>query len=188
MQLGKSNCSACTGLIRLCSGLDFFPADAEVRKLLAESLHRAAKTHGHAEQMIQHWLETATAAPKVADLVRLSATVHGDRAALPPPCQLCAYGGGTWGPVVERSGCTGVGRCTCARGEALRRLDRQREQESKAAQVLAEPAPAIGAASRRFIASPSLMQPDGTQGADDIRQCHISVGISAQTEELRPLD
>src|SRR5690242_7130247 len=65
MELGKGSCAACTALIRLCSGLDFFPVDAEVRKLLVERLHRLARNHDHAKLMVDRWLETQTAAPKV---------------------------------------------------------------------------------------------------------------------------
>jgi hypothetical protein len=43
MDPGKGNCATCAGLIRLCRGLDFFPADAEVRRLLIERLHAFAK-------------------------------------------------------------------------------------------------------------------------------------------------
>lgn len=37
----ETSCAACAKLIRQCAGLDFFPADTEVRRLLID---RAVKT------------------------------------------------------------------------------------------------------------------------------------------------
>lgn len=114
MELGKSSCATCAGLIRLCGGLDFFPADAEVRKLLVERLHRLARNHDHASAMIERWLETQTVAPKVADLVSLAATLRsGELGTLPAGCDVC--NGELW-VITDR----GAKRCSCARGQALR--------------------------------------------------------------------
>lgn len=120
MEPGKHNCATCAGLIRLCSGLDFFPADAEVRRLLVERLHRLANSHEHARAMVERWLDTQTAAPKVADLVELATTVCSEpRSALPAGCDRCD---GAWFVVTDQ----GAARCTCARGQALLQMDRRR--------------------------------------------------------------
>ncbi len=121
MELGKGSCAVCAGLIRLCGGLDFFPADAEVRRLLIERLHRLARNHDHARAMIEHWLETQTTSPKVADLVNRAATMRsGQIGSLPAGCGTCHAE--LW-VITDR----GAMRCTCARGQALRAKDRERE-------------------------------------------------------------
>jgi hypothetical protein len=121
MDPGKSTCAACAGLIRLCGGLDFFPADTEVRKLLVDRLHHFAKNHDHATAMIETWLNRERVAPKIADIVSLAAEVHSNKQALPLGCDLCRGGGELW--VVTESGAS---RCTCARGKALRAKDLER--------------------------------------------------------------
>jgi hypothetical protein len=88
MEPVKGSCATCTGQIRLCGGLDFFPTDAEIRRLLVDRLHRLAKDHQHAKAMIDRWLETETVAPKVADLVRLAAQVRM-APPLPDGCDRC---------------------------------------------------------------------------------------------------
>jgi hypothetical protein len=122
MELGKGACGTCAGLVRLCGGLDFFPSDAEVRKLLVERLHRLARNHDHAKAMIERWLETQTAAPKVADLVILAGDVRSDSGSIPGGCDLC---NGDYWVVTAR----GAMRCGCSRGQALKAKDSQREQE-----------------------------------------------------------
>jgi hypothetical protein len=120
MEPGKGiNCDTCAYLIRICGGLDFFPSDVEVRRLLVDRLHNLATNHEHAKAMIDRWLETETVAPKVADLVRLATQLRSGPA-LPDGCNLC--NGEPYVVVEER----GAARCTCARGEALRQLDRAR--------------------------------------------------------------
>ncbi len=121
MEPGRGNCEKCKALIRLCSNLDYFPADPEVRLLLLERLHRLAGDHQHAKAMIDHWLDTQTAAPKVADLVGLAAQVRTASQGLPAGCERC-HGGD---PFVEGSGGLWV-RCGCARGRALRQMDQRR--------------------------------------------------------------
>jgi hypothetical protein len=114
MELGKGSCATCAGLNRLCCSLDYFPADVGVRKLLVEHLHRLARNHEYATAMIEHWLETQTIAPKVADLVNLTASLlSGQLGALPAGCHICH--GEPW---VITDG--GGKRCSCARGKALR--------------------------------------------------------------------
>lgn len=122
MEPGKGNCATCAGLIRLCSGLDFFSADAEVRRLLVERLHRLAKDHQHARAMIDHWLDTQTVAPKVADLVTLASRVRSGSDALPAGCEIC---NGEYWVIGER----GADRCTCPRGQALRQMEQRRALE-----------------------------------------------------------
>ena len=122
MEPGKGTCATCMGLIRLCGGLDFFPGDAEIRKLLVERLHRVARNHEHAKRMIDHWLETQTAAPKVADLVSLAGAVRSEEKALSAGCDIC--NGEPW-IVTER----GAKRCGCARGQELRAKDTAWEDE-----------------------------------------------------------
>jgi hypothetical protein len=122
MELNKGGCSTCTSLIRQCAGLDFFPQDVQVRKLLVERLHRLARNHDHAAAMIDRWLETQTAAPKVADLVSLAGDVRTDAKALPTGCEVC--GEELW-VVTDR----GARRCGCARGLELRAMDIAREGE-----------------------------------------------------------
>lgn len=112
-----SNCKMCTALIRLCSGLDYFPADPEVRLLLIERLHRLAKDHTHAKAMIDRWLENETIAPKVADLVGLAANVGTSSApGLHNGCELC-----NGEPFVVNE--HGASRCTCKRGRALLQME-----------------------------------------------------------------
>lgn len=123
MEPAKGNCEKCKGLIRLCSGLDFFPADPEVRLLLVERLHRLAKDHRHAKAMIDRWLDTHTVTPKVADLVSLAAEV-GISQGLPDGCDMC--NGEPF--VVHGQGAT---RCTCPRGQALRQMDQRHARESQ---------------------------------------------------------
>lgn len=120
MDSGKGSCTVCGGLIRLCGGLDFFPVDVEIRRLLVERLHRLARDHKHAGRMIDHWLDTQAAAPKVADLVSLSNNVRSEQAALPDACDACH--GEPWIVPDER----GARRCECARGHALAAKDRER--------------------------------------------------------------
>jgi hypothetical protein len=116
MEARKPNCPFCTSLIRLCSGLDFLPSDVEVRRLLAERLHRVAKNHDHAKAMIDHWLDTQTEAPKVADIVRLAGEVQSGVERLPPGCEICC---GQPFVVTDQ----GARRCTCKRGQALRAME-----------------------------------------------------------------
>jgi len=99
--------------------------DAEVRRLLVERLHCLAKDHQHARAMIDRWLETRTAAPKVADLVSLASETRTAQA-LPAGCASC--GGEYW--VVGPNGAT---RCNCARGSALRQLEQRAARESQKA-------------------------------------------------------
>jgi hypothetical protein len=124
METGKWNCSTCTGLIRLCGGLDYFPPDVEVRKMLVERLHRLAKHHDHAKAMIERWIDTQTTAPKVADLVGLANDVRSDAATLPEGCRTC--NSRPW-IVTNR----GAGRCACERGRALREMDRKRAEDGR---------------------------------------------------------
>ena len=129
MEPGKGNCAVCASLIRLCSGLDFFPADVEVRRLLVEALHRLAVDHQHAKFMVSRWLETETIAPKVANFVALAAQVRNGPS-LPDGCGVC-----DGAPFVIRdyefggTRYSGAARCACPRGEALRQLDRLRESQ-----------------------------------------------------------
>jgi hypothetical protein len=116
------NCKTCAGLIRLCCSLDFFPTDPEVRGLLIERLHRLAKDHHHAKDMIDRWLDTQTVAPKVANLVELAGTVRAASQVLPAGCDVCQ--GEPW-VVNDR----GAARCVCARGQALREMGRRNAQE-----------------------------------------------------------
>lgn len=113
-------CEACTKLIRLCSGLDFFPADPEVRRLLIDQLHRLAKDHQHAQAMVYRWLETEKIAPKVADLVGLSNQVRAASQEMPAGCSNCNGDPWVMGP-------KGMRRCDCDRGQALRRMDKRRD-------------------------------------------------------------
>ena len=131
MQPTKGTCETCRQLIRNCASMDFFPADTQIRTLLIDRLHRAARDHDHARKMIDLWLETATAAPKISDLVSLAGQVRssgGD--SLPAACATCSgpptgYGGLFVFVQTDRGEATA--RCDCDRGRALQRLDQQRE-------------------------------------------------------------
>jgi|SRR5579871_3215993 len=113
MQPAKDTCATCAGLIRLCGGLDFFPADAEVRRLLIERLHVVSANHDHAKAIINAWLTTETTAPKVADLVNLSKKIREPgKGELPAGCNICR---GEYWVITE----LGAMRCRCARGQAL---------------------------------------------------------------------
>jgi hypothetical protein len=115
MEPGKSNCVTCAGLLRLCGNLDFFPADAEVRKLLVERLHGLARDHQQAKAMIDRWISGHAMAPKVSDLVGLAAETRKiAEGPLPAGCEVCD--GANW--VMAEKGMT---RCSCQRGQALRR-------------------------------------------------------------------
>jgi hypothetical protein len=118
MEPGKGNCETCKRLIRLCGNLDYFPVDPQIRLLLVERLHRLAGDHQHAKAMIDRWLDTQTAAPKVADLVSLAAQVRTASQGLPAGCPVC--NGQPW---VE--GPDGWGRCSCGRGQALHQMDQR---------------------------------------------------------------
>ena len=122
METGRSNCGTCAKLIRLTSGLSFFPADDEVRRLLIERLHRVAKDHEHARAMVTHWIDTQREAPKVADLFVLAGEVSTSREALPAPCDECAPYGGTHRLIIRR-GTEFMARCVCARGQRLAAMD-----------------------------------------------------------------
>jgi hypothetical protein len=124
METGKSNCQTCTSLIRLCGGLDYLSPDVEVRKMLVERLHRYARDHDHAKAMIERWIETQTTAPKVADLKALANEVRSDADSLPEGCRIC--NGQPW--ITTERGAT---RCVCARGIALRHIDRKRAEEGR---------------------------------------------------------
>jgi hypothetical protein len=108
-------------LIRICSGLDYFPPDSEVQLLLVERLDRLAMDHQHAAAMIDAWIEKQTQAPKVADLVNLSTQVGISLEALPAAgCELC---NGLPFVIRERGTYSYGERCTCARGQAFRRIE-----------------------------------------------------------------
>jgi hypothetical protein len=66
----------CAELIRLCSGLDFFPKDAVVRDRLIDTLQRLTVSDDHATRVIDRWLERERRAPLVSDLVALAAEVN----------------------------------------------------------------------------------------------------------------
>jgi hypothetical protein len=120
-----TNCETCKRLIRLCSGLDYFPADQEVRGILIERLHTLARDHQHAKAMIDRWLETEVVAPKVANLVSLAAGTRNEADELSSGCSECK---GEYWVVVEGE----ARRCKCARGEALRQMARRAaERENK---------------------------------------------------------
>jgi hypothetical protein len=72
--------------------------------------------------MVDAWLETEKAAPKIADLVHLAATVRS-KPELPTGCEVCRGE-----PFIAND--SRAARCTCARGKALREMDRRREQET----------------------------------------------------------
>jgi hypothetical protein len=118
MEPGKSNCETCKRLVRLCGGLDFFPQDQEVQSLLVERLHMAARDHQHAKSIIYRWLDTQTAAPKVADFLKTAAEMRPARG-LPDACGECKQSGGYW-VFTDR----GADRCRCPRGQALSQMDR----------------------------------------------------------------
>jgi hypothetical protein len=143
MESGKT-CATCAGLVRLCGGLDFFPSDIEVRRLLAERLHRLARNHQHASRMIDTWLERETVAPKIPDLVRLANDVRAESETLPDGCEVC--GGEAW--VVDDRGAR---RCNCARGQSLRQADRSRE--TTAVQGVSNRMERVGAVGPRVAAS-----------------------------------
>jgi len=84
---------------------------SQVRALVAK-LHRVAADHREAAEMIEHWLDTQTVAPKVADLVRM-AEERKNRVQL-PRCSICH--GQRW-VVIDES--RGAGRCSCAKGLAI---------------------------------------------------------------------
>jgi hypothetical protein len=115
MEPDKSDCKQCARLIRLCSVLDYFPADITIRRLLVEWLHRLASSHDHAKRMINRWLASEKVTPKPADLSRLAQEV--ERGHLPTGCEVC--GNGFW-ICTEK----GARRCTCARGLALKAMER----------------------------------------------------------------
>lgn len=52
MEATNHGCATCASLIRLCGGLDYFPADDNVRGLLAERLHHFARDHSSAKAMM----------------------------------------------------------------------------------------------------------------------------------------
>lgn len=121
MEPGKGNCETCKRLIRLCSGLDYFPADPEVRLVLIELLHYFARDHERAKAMIYRWLETETVAPKIANLASL-ATEARNADKLPDGCGVCR---GDYWIVVDGF----AHRCECARGQALRQMEQCIERE-----------------------------------------------------------
>jgi hypothetical protein len=119
-----TSCATCTALIRLCSGLDFFPSDAEVRALLIDRLHRLSGNHDRARRMIDSWLNSNRVAPKIVDLVELAAHLpQSETTTLPAPCDACAPFGGTHRLVAQEGFLDSLGRCVCARGQALRAMD-----------------------------------------------------------------
>ena len=117
------NCETCKRLIRSCSGLDYFPADPEVRTLLISRLHCLAKDHQHAAAIVDRWLDTHREAPKVADLAGLAAEIRASPG-LPAGCEDCA---GAPFVITEAGG----RRCSCLRGQALRQMDQRRAGEAQ---------------------------------------------------------
>jgi hypothetical protein len=117
----NETCRTCAGLVRLLSGLDYFPADAFLREQLMEWLHSSAVDHAHASAMIDTWLRTRRDAPKVADLVALGHEVPPPTGELPKGCEIC-----NGEPFVARNvqGGTCADRCSCARGRTLRARDK----------------------------------------------------------------
>ncbi len=111
-------CIVCTGLIRLCSNLNFFSGDFEIRRLLIDRLHCIADDHDHAKAMIDRWLETSPAAPKVFDFMYM-AQVTRKREALGSGCDVCHGEPWVLGP-------NDIVRCGCTYGQALAELDRDR--------------------------------------------------------------
>ncbi len=133
----KATKAGCARLIRLCSGLDFFPKDEEVCDLLVTTLQRVAVDDQHAAAMVNHWLSKTRQAPTVSDLIRLSTEVSAAASKdLPDRCQQCrgdARAGRQEDWVLTDEG---VRRCSCPRGQALLALDRTRYRESAKRPIL----------------------------------------------------
>jgi len=115
----------CAELIRLCTGLDFFPADAPARELLVETLRRRADSDEHAERIIDRWIETERKAPVPADIVQLARDIPlGAEGAIPGGCPECQ--GQDW-VVQETKEHSAAGRCSCPRGRFLMARDVERQ-------------------------------------------------------------
>jgi hypothetical protein len=110
--MNRATRAKCSSLIRLCSGLDFFPPAGEVRDLLVDTLRRVAMNDNHAERIISRWLEAERRAPAVTDLIRLAGEVPLSDQPAPRPvnphCDAC-LGLGFY--FVQRDGYEGAGRC-----------------------------------------------------------------------------
>jgi hypothetical protein len=103
----------CTELIRLCTGLDFFPSDKPVRDLLIATLYRVAASDEHATRIIENWLEREHRAPLVADIVALSSELNRTPVqtvrTFNTSCEVCRGSG--WKIVSGPYGFTGAMRC-----------------------------------------------------------------------------
>jgi hypothetical protein len=109
----KATKKRCIELIRLCAGLDFFPADQAIRELLANTLQRCAIHDQHAVRIIERWLETERRAPTVSDIVTLAGQVNPIPATpFRQPNRSCPECLGFGFKIVEGShGLTGAVRC-----------------------------------------------------------------------------
>lgn len=125
-------CDQCSDLMMACAALDFFPReDVQMRSLIG-ALHEFSSNHDHAKTVISIFLKSSTAAPKVADIYRI-ADESRPVVRLPEGCEVCK--GDPTVPVDPENTQAGYDRCSCARGDALRKMDREREREKKRASV-----------------------------------------------------
>jgi hypothetical protein len=80
----------CGELVRLCSGLDFFPRDQAIIDLLVGTLQRVSANDTHAERIINSWLERERKSPMVSDIVNLAGQVPaGSGRKVNPSCDMC---------------------------------------------------------------------------------------------------
>jgi hypothetical protein len=115
----------CGELIRLCSGLDFFPKDGTICDLLVGTLQRVAVSDSHAERIINSWLERERKSPTVSDIVNLAGQVPaGSGRKVNRDCELCEGMG--FMIVNGHHGFTGATPCP---NKCLPPLEDQRKQD-----------------------------------------------------------
>jgi hypothetical protein len=105
--------------------LKFFPTvKAEVGKFLNSLCSRDHEARDLVAAICREHDEW----PGPATVQRLHASIRSQSASdgLPAPCNVCGYSGGYW---VEVDGL--ARRCTCARGAALREMDRPHSQKGR---------------------------------------------------------
>ena len=118
------NVSFCIQELRRLRHLAFFPDEPDLLRDLAAKLAQLGQSESHARRLVTAWLERSSKAPSIADLNELAETVPAfDSQTLPPQCARCREC--NWVTRVQ-GGLECAERCSCARGQALREMDRLR--------------------------------------------------------------
>jgi len=130
--------------MRVLSGQEFFVRDEVLLNALARKIMAHAVDTEHVERLLGTWVSRTKEMLRISDIAALASETQQDsRSELPEPCEVCGCmgylpqdrqrdgiagaDGGYW--VFDDKGSR---RCSCARGQALRAMDRAREARKHA--------------------------------------------------------